>query len=264
MRHPQLFVLILAVLCGGAPERLAAQDEDPAQRQHKITILSYQRLAEMQKQPALVRAVGVVAERLPEFFDDRELAALVSTSVASTKALPPGVTKEDIIQARAQLQVKGRFERLKDKELRESLIEIIWKQKMPTQIAKLAGEAAGLFGGARQSALGRACVANMKVLWGAMEMYALDKNRPPPVASIDQLMSELTGGGYMTQPIRFCALDKTTPLVFTPSGSSATVSCPNHGDPQHPSPTVGGDQAAMAKAAETNPVIWATMQQMKK
>jgi hypothetical protein len=259
MRLPR-FALVLSLTLASA---LCAQEEDPVARQRAVNILSYQRLAEMQKKPELVKAVKVIAERFPDFFSDGPLVLLVTTAVASTKTLPPGVTKEAIVQARAQLQVKGRFEMLKDKELRESLIEVLWNAKMPAQIFKYADEATSQFRGAKESALGRACIANMKVLTGGMEMYALDKNRPPPVASTDQLMSELTSGGYIQKPIQFCALDKVTPLVFTPAVSSATVRCPTHGDPQNASLAGGEAKSAMEKAAETNPVVWATMQTLK-
>lgn len=261
MISTRLVLLVFALTFGSA---LRAQEEDPAQRQQSVNNLSYQRLAEMQKKPELVKAVKVVAERFPEFFSDGQLVALVTTAVASTKSIPPGVTKEAIVQARAQLQVKGRFEMLKDKELRESLIEILWNAKMPAQIFKYADEATNQFRGAKESALGRACVANMKTLTGGMEMYALDKNRPPPVASVEQLMSELTSGGYIKQPIRVCSLDKVTPLVFAMAGSSATVTCPTHGDPQTQALATGSGMEAMEKAAETNPVVWATLQSMKK
>jgi hypothetical protein len=254
------FALVLTV-----PVRLHAQDADPVENQRKVSIMSYQRLAEIQKKPALVKAVSVVGERLPEFFSDGPLALLVRNSVASTKAPPPGLTKQDIVQARAQLQVRGRFETLKDKELRESLIAIIWTENLPLQIAKFADEAIPMFRGAKEAALGRACVANMKTASGAMEMYALDKNRPPPVGSVDQLMSELTAGGYLRSPIQVCSLDKTTPLVFAAAGNSGTVRCPTHGDPYNPTLPAGGDpMVTMEKAAETNPVVWATLQSMPK
>ncbi|MBI4864239.1 MAG: hypothetical protein HY815_28880, partial [Candidatus Riflebacteria bacterium] len=141
----------------------------------------------------------------------------------------------------------------------KALLRLQWTARLFDKLRPFNEEARKYFQAKNNRSRGRGCVEQMKVLQGALRMFATDRPKEQvPWISADQCQEELVKAGYLKSPTDACPLDGRLFKLSRPRPNGDwCVTCDTHATPDSPRiPTESVDP----RLEESNPIIWASRQ----